>query len=110
MYVRPKMLFFGSPSCDRCIRYQVLLSKELTLHENNFKYVNGDDFDNKEIQDLCDYHNVDEYPHVKIYALNRCIYEEIADLNVKEIVRIMTNEVEIKDASQYTTGQSDKPQ
>lgn len=110
MYIKPKMLFFGSPACDKCVRYKVALSKEIDLNVNNFTFINGDDLENAEVQKFCDQHNVDEYPHVKIYVLNKCIHEEVGDLNIQKIVGHMRKTVEVKDASKYTTSQSDKPQ
>lgn len=85
-YNKPVMLYFGSPSCHKCIVSLSAISGIISLNENNFKFVNGDDFENEETQKLCDDHNVDEYPHVKIFLLGEVIYEKIGDLNIQEVV------------------------
>jgi len=85
------MLYFGSPACEKCIKFYSQLSKEMPLSKSNFQFVNGDDLDNKEVQDLCDLHKVDEYPHVKIYVGEELIYEKIGDLSINEIRNKMTS-------------------
>ena len=103
MYIRPIMMYFGSPSCEKCISYYNRLSKLISLNSKNFRFINGDDFDDKDTQNLCDQHNVNEYPHVKIYILNKCVYEEVGELNIQEICKKMTLRIDPQDAGEYTT-------
>ncbi len=105
-----RMLYFGSPSCEKCVRYYIQLKNQTPLNKKNFRFVNGDDFDNKEIQSLCDLHNVDEYPHVKIFREEECIYEQIGELNLLDIINTMESGVSLQNESKPTTNQSDQSQ
>ena len=95
-YYGPVMLYFGSPDCHKCITSLAAIGQKVTLDERNFKFVNGDDFDNEEVQKLCDEHGVDEYPHVKIYVHGDLKYEEVGDLDIQDISDRMTESIQTK--------------
>jgi len=110
-YYGPRMLFFGSPDCYKCIKALSDISRRVTLDERNFQYINGDDFDNEEIQRLCDKHEVDEYPHVEIYVNGDLKYREIGNLDIEEISDRMFEVVQtkvIKNESKPPTDESNK--
>lgn len=110
-YNGPKMLFFGSPSCFKCAEALSKISARVTLDERNFKFINGDDFDNEETQKLCDEHNVDEYPHVKIYVYGDLKYEEVGELSILEICDRMVETIQtkvIKNESKSSTEESNR--
>lgn len=95
-YYNPYMLYFGSPSCHKCIESLVKIRRSVDLNESNFKFINGDDLSNDEVQKFCDEHGVDEYPHIKIYLRGELMFEQIGDLDTKEISERMTNKMQIK--------------
>lgn len=112
-YNGPVMLFFGSPDCHKCASSLSEISKKVTLDDKNFKFVNGDDFDNEEIQLMCDKHGVDEYPHIQIYVNGQLMYEEIGKLDIEEICERMITNIQVKDIrneSESTTKESNKSQ
>jgi len=90
------MLYFGSPSCEKCIRFLARIGERVKLDERNFRFINGDDFENEETQALCDKHEVDDYPHVKIFVNGELKYEEVGDLDVHEIGDRMTERIQVK--------------
>ena len=112
-YNGPRMLYFGSPNCHNCITSLAAIRKRVFLDDKNFQFINGDDFDNEEIQKLCDSHGVDEYPHIQIYLNGELVYEEIGKLDIDEICERMITNIQVKDIrneSKSPTDESDQSQ
>jgi thioredoxin-related protein len=55
-----KIRIFGSYDCKNCLKVFILI-KKLKV---NFEYIDAFD-EKKEIQDLCDKYNVDDFPHLQ---------------------------------------------
>ena len=79
---------FGSNDCEKCskIRY------DLFVNSINYYYV---DILKKENDDICEYNNVNEVPHLRIFYMpeseDSLIYDAVGDnisiLKIKEILK-----------------------
>lgn len=83
-----KIYFFGSPSCDNCLK----LLNNLANYDFNFtdkdEFCLVDAFDDN-YEELCDEHGVDELPHVKILDGNNVLFERIGMFNPSEMEQVV---------------------
>lgn len=84
-----KIYFFGSPSCDNCLE----LLNDLAGY--NFDFTDEDEFclvdafdDNNE--ELCDEHEVDQLPHVKILDGDQVLFERVGMFDPDEMKQVVT--------------------
>jgi glutaredoxin-related protein len=82
-----KVRFFGSSVCPGCMGVFVLLNK----YDVNYDYIDALDED-KEIQDFCDEHNVDELPHLQFMKdSGKIILQHTGLLKEEELVGYLTD-------------------
>ena len=93
-----KVYFFGSPTCDRCFELlNNLANATLDLREED-EFCMIDAFDDSN-EALCDEHNVDDLPHVKVVLSNGSIlFEHIGVFNPE----MLTNSIEFARLSNRT--------
>ena len=81
-FLRMKIRFFGSPTCEDCLQFYVLLSK----YEIDYEYINALDEDEL-IQAFCDLHEVDELPHIQFLSDKGNIYLQHTGFISEELFR-----------------------
>ena len=80
-----KIRFFGSPKCKNCLELYVILNK----YQIDFEYIDAFD-EKKEIQDICDFYNVEELPHIQfIDDKENILIEHIGEINANEFMKYM---------------------
>ena len=81
-----KVRFFGSPNCKDCAEVFILLNK----FNLEYDYIDVTDEDD-EIQDFCDYHEVEELPHLQFMIEDNIILQHVGQLKEEELVGYLTD-------------------
>jgi len=68
-------------------------------------FINGDE-DDDGIQAFCDEHNVEKYPHIKIYNKDKLVFEDIDTINCPKMVFSILKEISYETESE--TNRSNK--
>ena len=84
------IIFFGSDDCKKCIA-AIEEMKETGLDKlaSHFLYVDAFDDDK---QPLCDEHDVDKLPHVKVYSNGQLAYESVGSCDIDKIGKVYAEE------------------
>jgi len=97
--------FFGSNDCPKCKKYIKLAKKLCETYNLNYVFINGDE-DDDGIQAFCDEHNVEKYPHIKIYNKDKLVFEDIDTINCPKMVFSILKEISYETESE--TNRSNK--
>ena len=82
--MKKTLLFFGDKDCLQCKRLLSKIEKYRIKEITRFNYIEA--FSEKN-QDICDKHNVDEIPHVKLFAPDgELLNDQFGTVNIIELL------------------------
>ncbi len=85
-------IIFSSEDCEKCQSFIPVFENLEILYKNKatFCYVDVEDQTNSF---FCDFHEVDELPHSKIYLGEDCLYEKIGIPDIRVIQEVLDNAI-----------------
>ena len=95
-----KLYFFGSDECETCQLMLAIFDTAGILENHNIEFIFVDAFSNDQ-QSICDDHEVDEIPHIKLFDdEDEILFDRIGVFNpfvIKEILSSLDGD-EVEDA------------
>jgi hypothetical protein len=82
--------FFGSPHCEKCMTLLFDIKEAGVEIEENDKFFLIDALDDEE-EEICDEHNVDDLPHVKVISKKgKVLFEKIGMFDPQELKNVVS--------------------